>query len=375
MEHKLRINMLYVHEKQQQSNLFDHILKAHPKCEVQIIKANTHAWKSQYGNVSGSYKDHFREKHRKAALLHRTAKWKPDPNGNSTDFLPGLMMTQGCGFGCTYCYTERHYTNNYPKLYSDVYNVVAMVQQTIEQLPQWRQKMMDVTGRDFEMHRDIRHGDWVTFDLGCDSDCVLDNQMTAHEHYPGHVVDIMNQISLIPGAMTSFATKSAAFDNFIKHVERPSHHRIRLSLMPESHRTTLEITTSSILDRLDAVNRLVDAGFQVHLNLSPIVVTEEYSQEYPQLLQLINSKLSERAKSQLAYEIIFLTHTDGQFAMVDAYAPKAHTMMTHGPIPLVPKPNKKNVLSYSQKDKKYLKNQLRSWISEYTPYGRVRYCY
>lgn len=375
MEHKLRINTLYVHEKSVTSDLLGHISLAHPECDINVVKANTHTWNPKYGNVSGAFTDHFREKHNKAALLHREAKWKPDPNGNSTDFLPGLMMTQGCGFGCAYCYTERHYTNNYPKLYSDVYNLVPMIQQTIEGLPHWRQKLLDLTGKDLEMNRDPKHGDWITFDLGCDSDCVLDNQMTAHEGYPGHIVEIMNQVSTIPGAMTSFATKSVAFDSFIENIERPNHHRIRLSLMPEAHRRVLEITTAKISDRLVAVNRLVDAGFEVHLNLSPIVVTERYAAEYIELLGMIDSVLSDRAKAQLAYEIIFLTHTVGQFPMVEAYAPKAHAMMVDGLLPLVPKPNKKNVLSYSQSNKKVLKADIRHWISEYTPYGRVRYCY
>lgn len=374
-EHRLNIRTIYVHTKEEQSALLEHMRKAHPIAEVVLVKANTHTWNPRYGNVSGDYRDHFREKYSKAALLHRTAKWVPDPNGNSTDFLPGVMMTQGCGFGCTYCYTERHYINNYPKLYADVYSLVSMIQQTMNNLEPYRTKMLSLTHRDFECYRDPKHGDWITFDLGCDSDCVLDNQLTAHDGFSGHVVDIMNQVSLIPNAKTSFATKSAAFDCFIKGIERPSHHRIRLSLMPESHRRILEISTAPIMDRLLAVNALVDCGFEVHINLSPIVVTDRYVEEYRELLQLIDSVLTPEAKAQMAYEVIYLTHTVEQFSMVQAYAPMAHAMMTQGVLPLVPKPNKKNVLSYSSHDKKRLKSQLREMIDQITPYARIRYCY
>lgn len=374
-EASVRPDTLLVHDHENPSPLLSHMRHAHPDADVVDLKYNTQSWKPVYGLMSDTPRERFRTKRKLAALLHRNAKWRPDPNGNSTDFLPNIMMTQGCGFGCTYCYTERHYSNNYPKLYGDVFEVVTMMQSTMDNLPHWRSKMKVVAHKDFERHRDPKHGNFITFDLGCDSDCVLDNQITAHDGYCGHVIDIMNRASLIPECMTSFATKSACLQPFIDHVERPSHHRIRLSLMPEHHRQRLEINTAPILARLDAANKLVDAGFEVHLNLSPIVVTADFESEYSVLLQLIDSTLTPAAKSQLAYEIIFLTHSTKLFEPVAEYAPKAHAMMTDGPCKLVPKPNKANVLSYSVEDKKRLKPLIRSMISEYTPYGRIRYNY
>lgn len=364
-----------IHEKTVGSVMYDHLLRANPNTEVLLIKHNTHAFNPKYGYVSGSYKDHFREKSQKAGLLYRNAQWKPDPNGNSTDFLTGQMMTQGCSYGCTYCYTERHYVNNYPKLYWDIYRVVDMVKHTMDNISHYREKFNSLIHKDFEKYRDHQHGDWVTFDLGCDSDCVLDNNLTAHDEYPGHIVDIMNQVSNIEGAKTSFATKSSAFDKILSGVIRPEHHRIRLSIMPEHHRRILEINTAKIESRLSAINLLVEKGFEVHINLSPIVVTNKFIEEYTQLLNLINDRLSDKAKKQMAYEIIFLTHTVNQFEMVKAYAPKAHKMMVEGPLELVPKPNKTHVLSYSVADKKSLKTALKNMMALITPYARIRYCY
>ena len=375
MEHTARHNQIFVHRESTNSPLLNHMLQARPGSKVTVIEHNTHAFKPQYGNVSSDSSDHFREKRNKAALLRRNATWRAEPNGNSTDFLPGLMMAQGCGFGCTYCYTERHYVNNYSKLYDDVYKVVEMIEFATINSESLRDKMVKVAKKDYEKYRDKHHGDWITFDLGCDSDCVLDNQLTAHNEYHGHIVDIMNRASLIPNAKTSFATKSSAFDRFLNDVDRPNHHRIRLSLMPEHHRRILEINTASISDRLASINKLVDKGFEVHINLSPIVVTKDFNQEYKQLLQLINDSLSQEAKKQMAYEIIFLTHTMPQYDAVQSYAPKAHKMMTEGPLPLVPKPTKANVLSYPTTAKKALKEMLFNLIEEITPYSRVRYCY
>lgn len=375
MEHTLRHNTIFVHEKSIGSALHNNMILARPDAKTITIKHNTHAFMAQHGNVSPKFTDHFREKRFKAALLHRQAQWRPEPNGNSTDFLPGLMMTQGCGFGCTYCYTERHYINNYPKLYDDVFKVVDLFEHIVTNAQALRSKMISVAKKDYEKYRDPQHGDWITMDLGCDSDCVLDNQLTAHDLYHGHIVEIMNQVSLIKGAKTSFATKSSAFDKFIKYVARPTHHRIRLSMMPEHHRKVLEINTANIQDRLRAINALVDKGFEVHINLSPIVVTDNFEQEYSDLLKLIDDTLTQQAKSQLAYEIIFLTHTTSQYEMVESYAPKAHKMMTEGPFPLVPKPTKASVLSYPTSAKKAMKTTLLDLINKITPYSRVRYFY
>lgn len=374
-EAKLRFKTILAHSNEIPSPLLRHMQLAHPDAELVEITMNTKSWKPVYGLMSANPNERFREKRNKAALLHRNAKWRPDPNGNSTDFLPNIMMTQGCGFGCTYCYTERHYQNNYPKLYGDVFNIVHMMKDCMDNLGFWRSKMRKVAHKDFECHRDPKHGDFVTFDLGCDSDCVLDNQMTAHAGYSGHIIDIMNQASLIPRCMTSFATKSAAVQPFIDYVHRPEHHRIRLSLMPEDHRKTLEINTASIEARLDAVNKLVDAGFEVHINLSPIVVTENFIPEYAELLKLIDRTLTIDAQHQLAYEIIFLTHSTKLFEPVETYAPKAHNMMVNGALPLVPKPNKANVLSYSTEHKKSLKRGIKLLIEQHTPYARIRYNY
>jgi DNA repair photolyase len=375
METLIHPDTIFVNTKSIGSELFNHITAAHPSAEVVSIKHNTESYNNKYGLSDHRPSEHFREKKTKAALLHREAKWKPDPNGNSTDFLPGLMISQGCGFGCTYCYTERHFPNNFLKLYDDAFNVVEMIKQTVNNEQAWREKMLAVAKKDFEKHRDNNHCDNITFDLGCDSDCVLDNQLTSHAGYSGHIIDIMNQVSLIPGVKTSFATKSSQFNRFLSDIKRPSHHRIRLSLMPEHHKKTLEINTATITSRLVAVNALVEKGFEVHINLSPIIVTSDFIDEYTDLLQLVDNSLSQKAKDQLAYEIIFLTHATSQFECVSNYAPKAHKMMVEGPLPIVPKPNKPNVLSYSTKDKVHLKQTIKGLISNITPYGRIRYCY
>ena len=367
---------IFINEGSIDSFLTKQVIKAHPNCEVFTIKTNTRVFKKDYGLIDITPKEHFREKKGKVAVLKRRAQWRANPNGRSTDFLPVNMLTEGCGFGCSYCYTERKHPNNFPKLYDDSLEIVDMIRRVVgPEYKYYLEKFHTVCKKDFERNRDPFHPNAITFDLGCNSDCVIDNQLTANEDYPGHIVDIMNQVGEIKGAMTSFATKSAEIDPFIKHCTNPKSNRIRLSIMPEHHRSRLEMGTSSIKDRLNAVNKLVDAGFEVHINLSPICVTPNFEEEYNELLSSIDNVLSPRAKGQMAYEIIFLTHSHTLYDVVEDYAPKAHAMMTQGPLPLVPKWNKPDVLSYGRKEKNYLKKMMTSMIEKHTPYSRIRYMF
>lgn len=368
------LKKIAISQKIKNSFILQQVQKANNLREEIQIKHNTHAWNGKFNSIKPE--DRFREKTKKIAVLARNAKWVAKPNGRSTDFLPNLVSVQGCSFGCAYCYTDRNYLNNYPKIYEDALKVVDMIKTTMDSIDFNRSVFIAETGKKgFEFERDSKHKKFVTFDLGCDSDCVLDNKLTKNKDYYGHVIDIMNQCSTIPHAMTSFATKSAEIHDFISYVNKPSHHRIRISLMPEKHRKLVELNTSTIKDRLEAVNKLVNAGFEVHINLSPIILTKDFIKEYRALLEIINFSLSNKAKKQLAYEIIFLTHSDKMNDPIKKVMPKAHNLIYKDNIPLVPKNNKPNVISYSAEVKQFIKKELLSMIKEITPYSRVRYIF
>jgi DNA repair photolyase len=353
---------IFMHEKSINTKIGYEVLKAHSTAKVISIKHNTKTWNGTYNSTDP--KDRFREKKNKLAVLHREAKWVNDFNGRSTDYLPNYASVQGCGFGCSYCYTDRNYLNNFPKVYDDAFKVVDLIKDTMNNLD---------PNHVYEKDWNPKHKDFITFDLGCDSDCVLDNTITRNNNYEGHIIDIMNQCSIIPNVMTSFATKSANINQFVQDINIPEHHRIRFSLMPEHHRKILELNTAPIIDRLHAANTLVDKGFEVHLNLSPIVATRDIRKEYRDLLQLIDNTLSDKAKEQMSYEIIFLTHSKKMYEPIQACMPKAHNMLTT--IPLTPKWNKPTVLSYSQDIKAELKLIMQTLISEITPYSNIRYMF
>ncbi len=243
---RFRPQRILLNVKAEKSEMARHVRAAHPTAKIQFLRFNTESWNGTATSVKSE--DFYQEKTRSVAVLHRTATWVPDPNGRSTDFLPNIKLGTGCAFFCQYCYVERGKPNSYPKVFDDAYNMISMVNQTMDNIEFHREKFRKVCRTDFEQYRDPKHPPYVSFDLGCDTDCTIDNQITRHSLYPGHIVDIMNQIAKIPGAMTSFATKGTEVDPFIEDCKFPERNRIRLSLMPEHQRRVLELNTAPIAD-------------------------------------------------------------------------------------------------------------------------------
>ena len=84
--------------------------------------------------------------------------------------------------------------------------------------------------------------------------------------------------------------------------------RIRFSLMPQVYSNLLEPNTSSIFHRLHAINDFIDAGYDVHINFSPVIVTDNWLFEYEKLFEAVNDFVDQNNKSKVKAEVIFLTH-------------------------------------------------------------------
>ena len=87
--------------------------------------------------------------------------------------------------------------------------------------------------------------------------------------------------------------------------------RIRFSLMPEQVAQVVDVRTSPVNERIAAINDFVDAGYEVHINFSPVIVYDGWETDYIELFGKLDATLSATAKEQLKAEVIFLTHNRG----------------------------------------------------------------
>ena len=207
------------------------------------------------------------------------------PSGRSTDFLtPTIIM--GCGFQCSYCYCKRHKTEGV--------DVATNINDILTEIDH------HVWFADVEKPNQT-HPEFISYDLGCNSDMALHAK-----HYDWRKV--FDFFKNHPKAMGSFATKYVNEDLLTYNPEGKI--RIRFSLMPEKYANKLEPNTTSIDLRIKNIDRFIKAGYDVHINFSPVIVEKDWLIEYGELFRKVQGGVE--YKDKVKAEVIFLTHNEGK---------------------------------------------------------------
>ena len=208
------------------------------------------------------------------------------PSGRSTDYI-SPSFGHGCLYNCTYCYMKRHK----PEGLSVATNTMDI--------------LTEINSHAFfaDVEKPNQTGDYITYDISCNEDFAL------HAKYHDWRT-IFKFFREHPLAMGSFATKYVNRDLLTFGPEGKI--RIRFSLIPFDLHKHLEPNTSSIQERLRAVQEFRNAGYEVHLNFSPVIVHDNWLQHYHDLF----SHIAHMAKhynwnyDTVKAEVIFLTHNE-----------------------------------------------------------------
>jgi spore photoproduct lyase len=139
--------------------------------------------------------------------------------------------------------------------------------------------------------------DYVTYDISCNEDFALHAKYHDWKKIFGFFKDH-------PIAKATLATKTVpeAFLEFDPNRKV----RIRFSLMPQRSSSILEPKTALISHRLNAIEKFIDAGYDVHVNYSPVVYYKGWEDDYAELFHLVNENV--KSKEVVKAEVIFLTH-------------------------------------------------------------------
>jgi hypothetical protein len=71
----------------------------------------------------------------------------------------------------------------------------------------------------------------------------------------------------------------------------------------------------------------VRAGYEVHVNLSPVIAYDGWLDDWAALCDEIDAALSPAAKAQLAAEVIFLTHNEDLHEVNLGWHPKGEDLL------------------------------------------------
>jgi DNA repair photolyase len=146
--------------------------------------------------------------------------------------------------------------------------------------------------------------------------------------------------------------------------------------MPQEDSTVVDIRTDRIADRIAAIDDFVEAGYEVHVNFSPVIVREGWTTAWKELFEQLKKGISEAAKAQLACEIIFLTHNDRLHETNLAWHPKAEDLLWR---PDLQEPKRSQTggwnVRYRAAKKRRMVEELRARIEAKLPYCRIRYAF
>ncbi len=201
------------------------------------------------------------------------------PNYKSSDFIVPYTSS-GCSAMCLYCYLVCHYNKcSYLRLFVN------------------REQMLDKLMKTAnKADRDL------TFEIGSNSDLILENTITSNLEWT------IENFSKSEKGFITFPTKFDNVDPLLK-LDHRGRTIIRMSVNPQEIINKIELGTSPLINRINAINKMCEAGYRVGLLIAPVVMVENWKKLYSEMLTILEDTLSEKTKKAMLIEIIFMTYS------------------------------------------------------------------
>lgn len=201
------------------------------------------------------------------------------PNHKVSDFLVPYTSS-GCSAMCLYCYLVCNYNKcSYLRLFVN------------------REQMMEKL-----VKTSNKSNKELTFEIGSNSDLVLENTITKNLEWT------IERFGRNEKGFITFPTKFNMVESLL-----PLNHRgrtiMRMSVNPQSVIQKVEFGTSPLRDRIKALNNMCEAGYKVGLLIAPVVLLENWKEQYSELIQHLSDELSDKTKKEIFIEIIFMTYS------------------------------------------------------------------
>jgi spore photoproduct lyase family protein len=277
------------------------------------------------------------------------------PNGRSADWIaPGA--SNGCAMSCAYCYVPRR------KGYANPVTVFTNIDRIIAHIGRHLARQ----GVKPEPNQcDDRA--WV-YDVGENGDCSVDALIS------DNTADLVRAFRQWPTAKASFATKFV--NPALLALDPRGRTRIRFSVMPADDARLLDLRTSPVAERIAAAADFLDAGYEVHFNLSPVVLRPGWRDAWAELLDHLDDVLPERVKRQAAAEVITLTHNRELHEVNLGWHPRAEEVLWRPELQQA-KRSENGALNvrYRNRVKAEAVAAVRELIGAHAPWLRVRYAF
>lgn len=261
------------------------------------------------------------------------------PNYKVSNYLVPYTSS-GCTAMCLYCYLVCNYNKcSYLRLFVNREEMLNKIK-----------KVANKEEKD------------LVFEIGSNSDLILENTITNNLEWT--IEEFKNNDK---GFLT-FPTKFDMVDSIL-----PLRHNgkiiVRMSVNPKEIIKTIEIGTSSLEKRVEAINKLESAGYPVGILIAPIILVEDWKKQYKELLQYLAQNLTENVKKKVFFEIIFMTYSyihrminkDAFPTLIDLYSKEKMTGRGRGKY------------SYNKDVRYEAENYIKELLKIYFPNNEIKY--
>ena len=201
------------------------------------------------------------------------------PNAKVSDFLVPYTSS-GCIAACLYCYLVCNYNKcSYLRLFVN------------------REEMLDKIMK--SANRSLEN---LTFEIGSNSDLVLENTITHNLEWT-----IERFVKNEKGSLT-FPTKFANIAPLLP-LQHGGRIIFRMSVNPEKIIRQIELGTSPLNKRIEALNQMCEAGYPCGILIAPVIFLPGWQDLYRELITVLSEKLSEKVKKTAFIEIIFMSYS------------------------------------------------------------------
>ncbi len=260
-------------------------------------------------------------------------------NHKTSDYLVPYTSS-GCTAACMYCYLVCNY------------NKCAYLRLFVN-----REAMLDKIIKTSEKSEKE-----LTFEIGSNSDLILENTIT------NNLVWTIENFQNVKKGKLTFPTKFDMVDPIL-----PLNHQgkitIRMSVNPEEIINKVEFGTSRLKGRIEAINKLKEAGYKIGILIAPVILVENWKELYEQLIQRLYQELSDKVKKDVFFEIIFMTYS------------YVHTKINEEAFPNAISLYNKEIMTGRGRGKYWYKNEVRSEaeifirekMNKYFPNSKIEY--
>lgn len=200
-------------------------------------------------------------------------------NHKVSDFLVPYTSS-GCSAMCLYCYLVCNYNKcSYLRLFVN------------------REQMME------KIIKESLKGDSIhTFEIGSNSDLILENILTENLEWT------IPYFAKKGEGFLTFPTKFHMVDSLLT-LPHQGKTIFRMSVNPEEIIQQIELGTSTLEQRIEAVNKMAEAGYPVGILVAPVILMDNWKELYTRLFITLEEKLTDKVKKQMFIEVILMTYS------------------------------------------------------------------